>query len=47
MPEGIVRATVSNEFLRRFKSTSRDLEPEEVNRVTSEYCQDLKKGWFL
>ena len=46
MPEGIVRSTVCNEFIRRFKNVSRDLPTNHIEQVTETYCQDLKRGGF-
>ena len=40
-----VRQT-SQEFIRRFRNTSRQLPVHHIEEVTSEFCQDLKIGGF-
>ena len=37
---------VSQEFLRRYRNTSRLLHPHHINRIQSDFCQDLKRGGF-
>ena len=37
---------VSQEFIRRFRNTSRQLQVNHINEVISNFCQDLKRGGF-
>ena len=46
MPEGVVKATVSSEFIRRYKNVSRDLPSSKIEQVIEDYCSDLKRGGF-
>ena len=46
LPESIKVATVSQEFIRRYKNTSRLLGEEHINEVIEHYISDLRRGGF-
>ena len=46
LPENIKVATVSNEVIRRFKNTSRDLPSHVIEEIISDYMSDLLRGGF-
>ena len=46
LPEGVKRATVSQEVIRRMKNTSRELPPHHIEKIIEEYMSDLKRGGF-
>ena len=37
---------ISQELIRRFRNTSRELEVSHIEQVTTEFCADLKRGGF-
>ena len=43
-PEGTKRATVTNEIIRRLKNTSRELGPETIKAVPTDYLRQLAIG---
>ena len=46
LPEGCKISSASQEFIRRYKYTSRLLPPKEIEKVISDYASDLKRGGF-
>ena len=46
IPESSKVATATNECLRRFKNVSRELPPQEIERVLKEYMTELKWGGY-
>ena len=45
-PERDKVQTAVNEFIRRFKNTSRQLKEDNIEQVVKEYCTDLRRGGF-
>ena len=45
-PERDKISTISQEFIRRFKNTSRELPKSVLESVVKEFCQDLMRGGF-
>ena len=43
-PQQMKMQTATNEFLRRLKTTSRELPPTTIDQVLTEYASDLKRG---
>ena len=43
MPSGTVNTTVSAEFLRRYKKTSRELGQEDIEEILQEYASELQE----
>ena len=46
LPEGVKVATISQEAIRRFKNTSRDLPVSIIEGIISEYMSELEMGGF-
>ena len=43
-PEGQIVSTATQEVIRRFKTTSRDLDHKFIEKIIKDYMEDLKNG---
>ena len=46
VPEKDRIQTVTNNFLRRLRNTSRDLDKTHIETILKTYCQDLRRGGY-
>ena len=46
LPDRVKVSTVAQEVIRRFKNTSRNLPPSQIDSIIETYISDLKRGGF-